>query len=350
MKIVIVSDAWEPQVNGVVRTLKQTRDHLIKMGHEVLMITPDGFTTIPCPSYPSIRLSLFPSRKVRQILNSFQANAIHIATEGPLGIAARRWCIKNDIGFTTSYHTQFPEYLRLRAPIPLRVSYAWLRHFHSKAVRTLVPTQSQKNRLIAHGFYNVTVWGRGVDSSVFTTNNPVDLKLKRPVLMNMGRVAIEKNIEAFLNLNIDGSKVVIGDGPDLQQLKEKYPQVTFTGAKFGIELAAHLAAADVFVFPSKTDTFGLVLLEAMACGLPIAAYPVTGPLDVVKNGVTGYMNEELSTAVIKALSLSSKGCVDYAQSHSWEACSSVFAANMFDNTKQPKTEDSHIINQSFWCL
>lgn len=348
MKIVIVTDAWEPQVNGVVRTLKQTRKYLEQLGHEVLFITPQQFRTIPCPSYPSIPLALFPGRRVRQLLSEYKANAIHIATEGPLGMSARRWCIKNKVQFTTSYHTQFPEYLRLRAPIPLSWTYAWLRRFHGKAVRTLVPTRSQQQRLIERGFKHVEVWGRGVDTDIFTPENPKQFDLPGPVLVNMGRVAVEKNIEAFLQLKVAGSKVVIGDGPDLDTLRQRYPDVLFTGARFGKELASYVAAADVFVFPSKTDTFGLVLLEAMACGVPIAAYPVTGPADVVQDGVTGCLSEDLDEAVSKALHIDPRNCIDYAKQNSWLACTEVFAGFMVDNQQQKNREA--ITNQAFWCL
>ncbi len=350
MKIIIITDAWEPQVNGVVRTLKQTREHLIQLGHDVHLITPEQFKTIPCPTYPSIPLSLFPGKKVSQLLDAYQANAVHIATEGPLGMAARRWCIKRGIQFTTSYHTQFPEYVRLRLPIPLSWSYAWLRRFHGKAVHTLVPTASQKQRLISHGFEHVEVWGRGVDTDIFTPDNPKNLGLTGPIFMNMGRVAVEKNIEAFLQLDIEGNKVVVGDGPDLEQLRQKYPEVIFTGAKFGKELASYVAAADVFVFPSKTDTFGLVLLEAMACGVPIAAYPVTGPADIVQQGVTGFLDNDLAQAARNALLLSADRCIDYAKQHSWMACTKVFSDYMFNNQQRKKLPDSNITNQSFWCL
>lgn len=339
MKIVIVTDAWTPQVNGVVRTLKQTRKCLEQLGHEVHFITPELFKTIPCPSYPSIPLSLFPGRKVARLLRDHHANAIHIATEGPLGMAARRWCLRHRVQFTTSYHTQFPEYVRLRAPIPLSWTYAWLRRFHGKAVRTLVPTESQRQRLLDHGFDNVEVWGRGVDTEIFTPDNPQPLDLPSPIMLNMGRVAVEKNIKAFLDLDLPGSKVVVGDGPDLEQLRQDYPEVMFTGAKFGRELASYVAAADVFVFPSRTDTFGLVLLEAMACGVPIAAYPVTGPADVVKNGVTGILNENLAEAVSDALKLDSQACIDFARENSWLACSEVFAGYMYDNAENAEWHD-----------
>lgn len=350
MKIVIVTDAWEPQVNGVVRTLSQTRDHLLELGHQVEMITPEGYKTIPCPSYPSIRLAVFPGRKVRRDLASINADAVHIATEGPLGIAARKWCVNNNVQFTTSYHTQFPEYVNLRFPIPLSWSYAWFRRFHSKAVRTLVPTESQKQRLEENGFDNVVVWGRGVDTTIFTPENPQQIDLPKPICMNMGRVAIEKNIDTFLDLETPGSKVVVGDGPDLEMLKQCYPDVLFVGAKFGKELASWVAAADVFVFPSKTDTFGLVLLEAMACGVPVAAYPVTGPKDVVKDGVTGCLNDDLNQAIDDALTLDSKDCIEYAQQNSWTACTQVFANYMHDNSMDKTKTDRAITNSTFWCL
>jgi len=350
MKIVIVTDAWEPQVNGVVRTLSQTRNHLIKLGHDVTMVTPQDFKTIPCPSYPSIRLALFPGSKINRTLTALNADAVHIATEGPLGMAARKWCLKHNISFTTSYHTQFPEYVNLRYPIPLSWSYAWFRNFHGKAVRTLVPTESQKQRLEDNGFKNVVVWGRGVDTDIFTPNNPQVIDLPRPISMNMGRVAVEKNIDAFLKLDLPGSKVIVGDGPDLAALKTRYPDAMFVGAKFGQDLASWVAAADVFVFPSKTDTFGLVLLEAMACGVPVAAYPVTGPKDVIKNGTTGCLNEDLTEAIQQALTLNKQDCIDYAQQHSWSACTKVFAGYMHDNSLNKSSDDRAITNNTFWCI
>ncbi len=331
MKIAIVTDAWEPQVNGVARTLKQTVNHLVKMGHKVYLITPEGHRTIPCPSYPSIPLALFPGKKVSADLVKVNADAIHIATEGPLGMAAKRWCLRNKIKFTTSYHTQFPEYLRLRAPVPMNWTYSWLKRFHGKAEKTLVPTKSMQTRLYQRGFSNVHVWGRGVDTTIFTPNNPQSMNLPQPISLYMGRVSVEKNIEAFLQLDLTGSKIIVGDGPDLEMLKQRYPDVLFSGAKFGKELASWVAAADVFVFPSKTDTFGLVLLEAMACGIPVAAYPVTGPNDVVSNGVTGILDDDLTKAVHGALQLNPQDCIDYAKNNSWQVCTKVFADYMYDN-------------------
>lgn len=338
MKLVIITDAWEPQVNGVVRTLGKTREQLLAMGYDVVMITPLNFMTVPCPSYPSIRLAVLPYRKLTIMLNNLQADAVHIATEGPLGMAARRWCLRRNVQFTTSFHTQFPEYLRLRLPIPLSWSYAWLRRFHRPAVRTLVPTASQKQHLQSYGFSHLHIWGRGVDTQLFTPDNVKQLDLPRPIFMTMGRVAAEKNIEAFLTLDLPGSKVVIGDGPDLASLQQRYPEVVFTGAKFNEELAAYLAAGDVFVFPSKTDTFGLVILEAMACGLPVAAFPVTGPKDIVINGKTGQLSWDLQTAALDALTLQKTDCIAYARAHDWLKSSEKFARMMFNNNGTVSTE------------
>lgn len=334
MKVVIVTDAWAPQVNGVVRTLSKTIEHLQQMGITVDTITPVHFKTFPCPSYSSIRLAILPYRKVAKLLTEYDANAVHIATEGPLGIAARRWCLRHNIQFTTSYHTQFPEYVRLRLPIPISWTYAWLRRFHRPAVHTLVPTPSQRQRLIENGFERVAVWGRGVDTEIFSPENPQAIDLPRPIFVNMGRVAIEKNIEAFLDLELPGSKLVIGEGPDLAILQQRYPNVTFVGAKYGKELASWLAACDVFVFPSRTDTFGLVILEAMACGLPVAAYPVTGPIDIIVDGETGSINANLQVAAIQAVRLPRARCIAYAEQHTWQHCTAFFAGKIFDNAPQ----------------
>src|SRR5262245_26077190 len=317
MRIAIVTDALHPQVNGVVRTLGQTGQQLQQLGHEVLFITPGNFLTYPCPTYPSIRLAVFPKKGVRKTLQEFHPHAIHIATEGPLGHAARALCSERSLPFTTSYHTQFPEYIRARFPIPINWSYAYLRRYHSRAARTMVATRSMQRLLEARGFKNLEIWARGVDSAIFQPGPKSFLSAPRPITMYMGRVAVEKNIEAFLNLDVPGSKYVVGDGPDLDQLRHRYPHVKFTGQKLGQELTAHLAAADVFVFPSLTDTFGLVLLEAMACGVPVAAYPVTGPIDVVQNGKTGVLDNDLRQAVHGALKLNQADCVAYARQHSW---------------------------------
>jgi glycosyltransferase involved in cell wall biosynthesis len=336
MRIAIVTDAWRPQVNGVVTTLVKTGEMLESFGHQVCFVTPEPFKTVPCPTYPSIRLALKPKRHLTNMLDEFSPDVVHIATEGPLGLTARSYCQQTGLSFTTSYHTQFPYYIRMRVPLPLRVSYAFLRWFHSAAVRTLVPTESLRKELIEWGFENVEIWSRGVDTKLFRPRNEKIISDEQPILMYMGRVAVEKNIEAFLNADVPGTKYVIGDGPDVEMLKRKHPQVRFTGFKFGEELARYLAATDVFVFPSRTDTFGLVMLEAMACGAPIAAYPVTGPLDVVRNGETGVLDENLEVAVRGALKLDRQKCRDYALKHSWEACTRQFEQYLVVNGNKQK--------------
>ena len=326
MRIVIVTDAWYPQVNGVVRTYEQTRASLDAMGHEVELLTPAAFRTVPCPTYPSIRLATFPARGVACSLDDWRADAIHIATEGPLGHAAHRYCRRRRLPFTTSFHTRFPEYIRARAPIPMRWSYAYLRRFHKAAARTLVPTESQRRELADRGFQRLAVWGRGVDTSLFRPGPKAVLDAPRPVSVYVGRVAVEKNIESYLVSDIPGTKYVIGDGPELARLRGEYPQVRFLGQKTGKALATLLAAADVFVFPSRTDTFGIVMLEAMACGVPVAAYPVTGPLDLVREGVTGALDEDLGAAARRALGLNPGACVRFARQMTWSKTSQVFLA------------------------
>lgn len=328
MRIAIVTDAWRPQVNGVVTTYEATRAELEAMGHRVLLITPEAFRTVPCPTYPSIRLAVLPGRGVARALEGFAADAIHVATEGPLGLAAHRWCRQQGRPFTTAFHTQFPEYLRLRAPVPLAWSYAWIRRFHAAAVRTLVPTQDQRERLRARGFEHLVLWPRGVDTTLFRPATAPHGGMERPILVYLGRVAVEKNIAAFLELQTPGTKLVIGDGPDRPALQARYPKAVFAGQKLGAELAALLAGGDVMVFPSRTDTFGIVMLEAMACGLPVAAYPVTGPVDVVADGVTGALDEDLAAAVARALTLDPAACVAQAAEHSWRRCTETFLAQL----------------------
>ena len=334
MKIAVITDAWLPQTNGVVTTLQRTKEQLEHMGHEVLYITPQEFKTLPLPTYPDIRLALFPRRKVFQKLDQFEPDALHIATEGPLGSAARRYCIKRKLRFTTAYHTQFPYYVRLRVPIPISFSYAVLRRFHAKAERVMVPTESQRQQLLKWGFKNVVIWSRGVDIDLFKPREKSYLNDKRPISMYTGRVAVEKNLDAFLSLDIPGTKYVVGDGPDRQLLSQKYPDAKFVGFKFGEELAQHMAAADVFVFPSRTDTFGIVMLDAMACGIPVAAYPVTGPVDVVKHGVTGILHDDLKTAFTEALKLSPLDARNYAEQHSWNAATEQFFSHLEINRRE----------------
>jgi glycosyltransferase involved in cell wall biosynthesis len=326
VKLALVTDAWHPQTNGVVRTLATTVEHLRSEGVTVDVISPADFRTVPCPTYPEIRLAMLPGRRLCRRLDAFAPDAVHIATEGPLGFAARRWCLRHRHAFTTAYHTQFPEYLRARAPIPRTLSYAVLRWFHGAARRTLVATPSMRRQLEQRGFSHVTCWSRGVDAELFRPRPKDFLALPRPVWLYLGRVAVEKGIDDFLRLDLPGTKLVVGDGPARARLQQQYPEVRFVGFRHGEELARHVAASDVFVFPSRTDTFGLVLLEAMACGLPVAAYPVTGPIDVVIDGVTGVLEEDLRSAALRCLRLDPAACRAHALQFSWEACTRQFRA------------------------
>ena len=328
MRIAIVTDAWHPQINGVVQTLSTTVTQLERMGHSVLVIEPGLFRNFACPSYPEIRLAWFPYRRVRELLRRYMPEAVHIATEGPVGAAARKWCLRTGSPFTTSYHTQFPEYLRARWPIPLWFSYAFLRGFHNRAKRIMVATPTMERRLAARGFRRTVRWTRGVDTELFRPQNKTFFDYPRPIYLYAGRVAVEKNIEAFLSLELPGTKVIVGDGPARTLLQEKYPDAEFVGYRFGEDLAKHIAAADVFVFPSRTDTFGLVLLEAMACGVPVAAYPVAGPIDVVQRDVTGKLDENLGRAARAALALDPESCRRYALRFTWEAAAEQFVSNL----------------------
>jgi glycosyltransferase involved in cell wall biosynthesis len=328
MNIVTVTDAWRPQVNGVVNTIVRTNEQLEKLGHITHVISPLEFRTVQLPTYPEIRLALFPGRRVRAMLDALNPDAVHIATEGPLGLAARAWCLKNRFPFTTAFHTQFPEYLWLRARIPLALSYRVMRWFHGPASTLMVATPTLHQRLTGWGFRNLGYWSRGVNSELFRPRIKSYLDANRPIYMYMGRVAIEKNIEAFLKLDLPGTKYVVGSGPDLETLRRKYPAVRFTGYKSDEELAKHIAAADVFVFPSRTDTFGMVMIEALACGIPVAAYPVQGPLDVIENGVTGCLSDDLREAALEALKLNPERCRETAMKYTWEACTRQFLGHL----------------------
>lgn len=336
LRIVIVSDAAPPQVNGVVRTLQQLTANLQGMGHEVTFITPDLFMTMPMPTYPEIRLALFPGRKIARMIRDANPNAIHIATEGPLGIAARRFCVRKGIPFSTSFHTRFAEYLNARTGIPLSWGYAFLRRFHAKATALMVATPSLQAELKERGFGEPVIWSRGVDTELYRPRPELmeahPQGLARPVFLNVGRVAVEKNIDAFLELDLPGSKMIVGDGPRLDYLKKKFPDAHFAGPLFGEELAAAYAAADVFVFPSKTDTFGLVLIEAMAAGTPVAGYPVQGPGDVLAftpDGMkAGALNDDLKAACLNALKLSRDDARAYAMNFAWDACAKQFITNL----------------------
>jgi glycosyltransferase involved in cell wall biosynthesis len=332
LRVLIISDAWFPQVNGVVRTLSTLVGELRTMGHQAEVIGPDRFRSVPCPTYPEIRLALFPRRRLAKLIESYMPAAVHIATEGPLGFAARAWCRRNGLPFTTAYHTKFPEYVSARTRIPARVLHAWMRRFHRASSGVMVATQSLNDDLFARGYRNLRHWTRGVDLTLFEPHiDPAvprqDWGLPRPIFIYVGRVAVEKNIRAFLDLDLPGSKVVVGDGPQREALQRDYPNVHFTGAKFGRDLAAAYAGGDVFVFPSRTDTFGLVILESLACGTPVAAYPVTGPKDVVVPAV-GALNEDLRAAALEALTKDRTACRAHAEKFSWRACTEMFLANL----------------------
>ncbi|MFI4860106.1 MAG: glycosyltransferase family 4 protein [Phycisphaerales bacterium JB063] len=323
MRFLLVTDAWAPQVNGVVRTWEHVTREMRAAGHTTEVIHPGLMRTVGAPRYPEIRLSILPGRRTRAMIQRYRPDAVHIATEGPIGMAARRYCVKRNLPFTTSYHTQFPLYLRRYFGVPTAISYRFIRWFHGKAQHTLVPTQRVGEELNANGLRNVVVWSRGVDIALFHPGHtpPAPLAdLPRPIFVYAGRVAIEKNISAFLELDLPGSKLVIGDGPARNTLEKQHPDAHFVGYQFGEQLASHYAAGDVFVFPSRTDTFGVVMLEANAAGLPVAAYPVTGPIDVVQQGQTGYVCKDLRTACLEALKLEPGPCVAYAKRNSWARC------------------------------
>jgi glycosyltransferase involved in cell wall biosynthesis len=329
-RILIVTDAWLPQTNGVVRTLTTVVRELRAMGHVLEVIGPDRFRTIPCPTYHDIPLALLPHRRLVRLIEAFAPDALHIATEGPLGMAARSWAKRSGLGFTTAFHTRFAEYLQARTGVPLRPVYAWMRRFHSAGQGTMVATQSLRDDLVARGFRNVRSWSRGVDLELFKPEPRQQWNLPRPIFINIGRVAVEKNIGAFLDLDLPGSKIVVGGGPVLERMQRDYPNVVFTGPLQDTALGRAYAGADVFVFPSVTDTFGLVLLEALACGTPIAAFPVTGPRDVLANasGRVGAVNADLRVAALEALGADREACRAHAERFSWRACAEVFLSHL----------------------
>lgn len=331
LRILMVSDAWYPQVNGVVRTVARLRDALRAMGHTVEIIGPHLFRTVPCPTYPEIRLCLLPGRRLHRLIEAFQPDAVHIVTEGPLGLAARRWARRNGRSFTSSFHTRFPEYIRARTGFSTALPYRFLRWFHGAAVLTLVPTASLLEELRERGFAHLECWTRGVDADRFHPDAAaVDWHVRHdvrgPYLLYVGRVAVEKNLEAFLSLDLPGTRIVVGDGPDRVALSERYPDVLFTGYLTGADLAAAYAASDVFVFPSLTDTFGLVILEALACGVPVAAFDVTGPRDILPPGVSpvGAIGPDLRRNILAALRGDRAACRAHAARFSWEACARMF--------------------------
>lgn len=328
MRILIVTDAWEPQVNGVVRTLRSVVGELRSFGHVVEIIAPDQFTSIPCPTYGEIRLALASRAEIGRRIESARPDAVHIATEGPLGISARSWCLLQGYRFTTAYHTQFPEYLARRTRLPAALFWRYIRWFHAPAQAVLVSTATVARQLQRHGLPNSRMWSRGVDLACFRPRqktNPAFVGIRGPILLYVGRIAIEKNVEAFLDGSYPGSRIVVGEGPDLDRLRRRYPTASFLGALHGTALAAAYAAADVLVFPSRTDTFGLVMIEALACGTPVAAFPVPGPIDVLAPHV-GCMDKELDRAIAGALALSRTACANYGRRFSWSESARQFTA------------------------
>jgi glycosyltransferase involved in cell wall biosynthesis len=328
MRILIATDAWHPQVNGVVRTLTSLARSASALGADIDFLTPEGFPSFALPTYPGLRIAWPNRREIARRIEAAAPDAVHIATEGPIGWAVRAYCRRRKLAFTTSYTTRFPEYIAVRSIIPAGVSYAVLRHFHAAGATTMVATASLRQELSARGFSKLGTWTRGVDTDLFRPDDPAELDLPRPIFMTVGRVAVEKNLEAFLSLDLPGSKVVIGEGPQRAELERRYPKVRFLGEKIGRELSAHFAAADVFVFPSLTDTFGVVQLEALACGTPVAAFPVTGPLDVIADHPVGALDADLRIACIRALGMSRESCRSFALESSWENSARQFISNL----------------------
>ena len=328
MRVLIATDAWHPQVNGVVRTLTSLAAAAKGHGVSIEFLTHEGFPTIPLPTYANLRLAIPDRGEIARRIAAASPDAIHIATEGPIGLATRAYCRRRGRPFTTSYTTCFPEYISARAPIPESWSYAVLRRFHGAAAVTMVSTNSLMNQLRSRGFQNLSMWTRGVDTELFAPHRVIPIDLPRPIFLTAGRVAIEKNLDAFLSLDLPGSKVVIGEGPQETELRKRFPAVTFLGLRKGAELAGLLAAADVFVFPSRTDTFGVVQLEALACGVPVAAYPVMGPRDVVGGTAVGVLDQDLRAACLGALTLSREACREFALSRSWATSARQFIAHV----------------------
>ncbi|WP_180898492.1 glycosyltransferase family 4 protein [Martelella soudanensis] len=331
-RLTLVSDAWHPQVNGVVRTIENTNRELAKMGVEVTMITPDMFRNIGMPTYPEIRLALASYRHVARLIEESRPDYVHIATEGPLGYKARRWCRSRDCRFSTSYHTKFPEYVSARLPIPLGLLYSVMRNFHNAGNGCMVATESLARELEAHGFRNLMQWSRGIDNTLFYPRPKSDAPfggLPRPIFLTVARVAVEKNLEALLSLDMPGSTVIVGDGPARRELEEKYPKAHFLGMLKGEELAKAYAEADVFVFTSKTDTFGNTTIEALSCGIPVAAFPVSGPADILGgHDQAGVLDDDLKAACLKALECSPEKARELAATYTWEAAAIQFYQNV----------------------
>ena len=330
MRILIATDAWHPQVNGVVRSIEALAAEARQIGAEVELLTPAGFRSVGMPTYPDIRLAFATAHAVSARIASWKPDHVHIATEGPIGLAARRACIGTSRLFTTSYHTNFPEYIAARVPVPRAWSYAWLRWFHNAGAGVMASTPSVARELHGRGFRNVMRWSRGVDHQLFRPRQDSVLDLPRPIFLYVGRVAVEKNVEAFLELTLPGTKVVTGDGPSRVALEQRYPDVTFLGTQVGEDLARIYASADVFVFPSRTDTFGIVLLEALASGLPVAAYPVQGPCDVIGDSDAGVLDEDLGLACRQALSVPRERARAFSLNYTWAESARQFLDNVLN--------------------
>ena len=342
MRILLATDAWEPQVNGVVRTLTRTVAECRAMGHVVEVVSPDQFKTLPLPTYPEIRLAMGAYEPMQERFKAFEPEAIHIATEGPVGLAARRLCIEWKLPFTTSYHTRFPEYVAARLPAPVSAGYAYMRWFHRASGRVMVATPTMREELTRRGFRNLSPWSRGVDTILFHPDRAAEFPhllegAARPIFLNVGRVAPEKNIEAFLALDLPGTKVIVGDGPSREPLQARYPEAMFVGTKSGEELAAYFAHADALVFPSLTDTFGLVILEAMAAGAPVAAYPAPGPIDIIPGSGAGEVNDDLRQACLDCLKLDRAAVRAYAEGFSWRQSAEEFVLNLQPYPEPAKT-------------
>lgn len=328
MRLALVSDAWHPQVNGVARTLAALHSGLEAVGHKVFALTPDLFYTMPCPTDREVRLAVGGAPRLMRLLDTLEADAIHIATEGPLGSAARRYCITRGLRFTTAYHTRYPEYLKARFGVPASWTYAILRRFHRQSSTTMVATENVRRELMANGFERLAVWTRGVDITLFRPGCAPAVDLPRPVFLCVSRIAAEKNLPAFLDLDLPGSKLVVGHGHLLPELKRRYPNVHFAGCQQGEALVRHYAAADAFVLPSRTETFGLVLLEALACGLPVAALPVPGPLDVIGSSGAGALDWDLCAAAMAALEIPRATCRSHAERFSWKVSTAQFLKHL----------------------
>jgi glycosyltransferase involved in cell wall biosynthesis len=334
-QVLVATDAWRPQINGVVRSLEHVARHAENLDHRLEFVSPLDFRTLPLPGYPEIRLALAGAGALVRRIENMAPDLIHIATEGPIGLAARRACLRLGLPFTTSYHTRFPEYLRARLPVPLAVSYGWLRRFHNAGSGVMVSTQTLEDTLTGRGFRRVMRWSRGVDTSLFRPRPGACLGLKRPVFLYVGRLAVEKNIAAFLSLDLPGTKLVVGDGPARAALAAAFPEAVFLGSRTGEALAEVYAASDVFVFPSLTDTFGIVLLEALASGLPVAAYPVMGPIDVIADTGCGVLDSDLGRAARACLDLPREPCRALALRYDWRESARQFLANLHQAQDEP---------------